>query len=301
MEIREATLDDVPAAARMISRAEPDRVFSPEAMVHFVRSVPERARRRLWKAVEHGELVAWAAAGLNWESATEGDGYANLVVDLDHRRRGIGSALWLLVDEHLASIGASRVSAVAPDEAGSHAFAAARGFRETSRLRVSRLELAGLPPPPEPPDGVELRPFSAFADDPRPVWALDNETMKDIPLDQPFSDVPYEEWLERYWRLPMTDLDASLVLLADGEPAAFTHLSADHAARRCESAMTGTLRRFRGRGYAELVKRHALARARARGLEACLTLNDEANAPMLRVNERIGYRPSSARVTFSRP
>jgi GNAT superfamily N-acetyltransferase len=301
MEILEATLDDVPAAARMISRAEPDRVVSPEAMVHFVRSVPERARRRLWKVVEDGELVAWAAAGLNWESATEGDAYANLVVDRERRRRGIGSALWPLVDEHLAAIGAKRVSAVGPDEPGSHAFTAARGFRETSRLRISRLELAGLAPPPDPPDGVELQPFAAFADDPRPVWALDNETMKDIPLDQPFADVPYEEWLERYWRLPMTDLDASLVLLAGGEPAAFTHVSTDDAARRCETAMTGTRRRFRGRGYAELVKRHALARARARGLEACVTTNDETNTAMLTVNERIGYRPSSVRVTFSRP
>jgi GNAT superfamily N-acetyltransferase len=301
MEILEATLDDVPAAARMISRAEPDRVFTPEAMLHFVRSVPERARRRLWKADEDGELVAWAAAGLNWESETEGDAYANLIVDRDRRGRGIGSALWSLLDEHLASIGARRTSAMAPDEPGSHAFATARGFRETFRLRLSRLDLAQLPPAPPVPKGLELRPFSAFADDPRPVWTLDNEAAKDIPLDQPFAELAYDEWLDRYWRMPMLDPECSLVLVVDGEPASFTHVTVDRESRRCESEMTGTARRFRGRGYAELVKRHALARARASGLETCVTINDETNAPMLRVNERIGYRPAGARVTFSRP
>ena len=91
MEILEATLDDVPAAARMISRAEPDRVFSPEAMLHFVRSVPERAQRRLWKAVAGGELAAWAAVGLNWESETEGDAYA--VADVPELPGSLESAI----------------------------------------------------------------------------------------------------------------------------------------------------------------------------------------------------------------
>ena len=301
MEIVPGTLEDVPTVARMVSRAEPDRVLTPEAMLHFVGSVPERAQRRLWKAVEGDRILAWAACGLNWESQAEGDAYVNLMVDPEHRGRGIGSALWPLLEEHLAAIGGKRVSAIGPDEPASHAFAAARGFRETFRLRISRLELAKLPEPPPLPEGVELRPCSAYADDPRPIWELDDEASRDIPLDQPVGDVPYEEWLERYWAMPMLDLDASLVLIADGEPAAFTLIGSDHQTRRCESGMTGTLRRFRGRGYAELVKRHALARAHASGIEAAFTMNDETNAPMLKVNERLGYRPSSVRVTFSRP
>lgn len=301
MEILPGSLDDVPTVARMVSRAEPDRVFTAEAMLHFVRSVPERAQRRLWKAVEAGELVAWAACGLNWESETEGDAYANLIVDPDRRGRGIGSTLWTVVEERLAEIGARRVSAIGPDEPGAHAFAAARGFRESFRLRISRLELAGLPEPPPLPEGVEVRPCAAFAEDPRPIWELDGEASRDIPLDQPVGEVPYDEWLERYWAMPMFDLDSSLVLLVDGEPASFTLVASDPETRRCDSGMTGTRRRFRGRGYAELVKRHALARAHANGIEAAFTMNDETNAPMLKVNERLGYRVSSARVTFSRP
>ena len=301
MEIVAGSLEDIPTVARMISRAERDRVLTPEAMLHFATSVPERAQRRLWKAVEDDGVVAWAACGLNWESEAEGDAYVNLIVDAEHRGHGIGSTLWPLLEEHLTAIGAKRISAIGPDEPRSHAFAAARGFRESFRLRISRLELADLPEPPPVPDGVQLRPFSAYADDPRPVWELELETSRDIPLDQPVGEVPYDEWLERYWAFPMVDFDASLVLLVDGEPASFTLIASDRETGRCDTGMTGTRRRFRGHGYAELVKRHALARAHAVGIQSAFTMNDETNAPMLKVNERLGYRVSSARVTFSRP
>jgi GNAT superfamily N-acetyltransferase len=299
--IREGTLDDVPAAARMVALAEKDRVLTAEGMLHFVSTVPERARRRLWAAEDDGELVGWAATGLNWESGVESNAYANLIVHPDRRRRGIGAQLWELIEERLAEIGAERVTAMGPDEPGSHAFAAARGFHETFRLRTSRLELATLPAPPAVPEGVELRPLTAYADDPRPVYEIDAETSQDIPLDQPITRVEYEEWLDRYWRMPMIDHECSLVLLANGEPAALTVVGVDYETGRMETGMTGTLRRFRGRGFAELVKRHSLARARDRGITAAFTMNDETNAPMLTINERLGYRPSSAHVTFSRP
>ena len=301
-EISVASLEDLPAAARLLTAAVPDRVMSPAGFVHFATSVPERARARRWKAEEGGELVGWAAAGLTWESSQAGAANAGVTVHPDHRGRGIGSGLWERVEQHLTEIGGTRVSAGGPDEDASRRFADARGFRETFRQRVSSLDLRALPePPPALPAGVELRPFSAFADDPRPIYELDAETSRDIPLDHPVEDVRWEEWLERYWRIPMIDHEASLVLLVDGEPAAFTILAVDHETGRAESGMTGTRARFRGRGFAKLVKWHSLARAAERGIVTALTENDETNRAMLAVNERLGYRPSRTRVTFSRP
>jgi GNAT superfamily N-acetyltransferase len=299
--IRPASLADVPAASRVLNASEPDRVLTVEGMLHFVRTVPERARRALWAAEEDGELVGWAAAGLNWESLGDGDCFANLVVHPQHRGHGIGAALWERLDEHLGSIGAKRITAGGQDEPGSHSFASARGFRETFRVRVSRLDLTTLPPPPDLPEGVELRPFTAYADDPRPVYELDNEVSKDIPLDQPLGDADWDEWLDRYWRHPMVDHERSLVLLVDGVPASFTLIITAGESGRAMTGMTGTLRAYRGRGLAELVKRHSLALAAEAGLTVALTENDESNAPMLAVNNRLGYRPSSVRVTFSRP
>jgi GNAT superfamily N-acetyltransferase len=300
--VREGTLDDVTAAVRLLSLVNEDLVLTPEGMLHAVQTIPKRARPRLFAAdADGGDLAGWGYAALNWESDVEGNAYASVVVHPRHRGRGIGGALWEDVERHLSSIGASNVVGSGRDEPATHAFATARGFRESSREQVSRLDLTRLPPPPELPDGVELRPFTEFADDPRPVYELDVEVSPDIPLDQPIGHVEWEEWLARYWHSPTVDHRCSLVLLVDGVPASFTHLVSAPESGRAYTWMTGTGRAFRGRGLAELVKRHSLARAAEAGLTAAFTENDETNAPMLKVNERLGYRPSSTRVNFSRP
>jgi GNAT superfamily N-acetyltransferase len=299
--VRPGTLDDAPAVSSVLNAAEEDRVLTVEGLTHFMRTVPERARRVLWAGEVGGTLVAWGAAGLTWESTRVDDGYASLVVHPEHRRHGLGGAIWRLLEAHLESLDAARVSVTGQDEPDAHRFAKARGFRETFRIRTSRLDLATLPPAPELPEGIEVRPFSAYADDPRPVYELDLVLAQDIPLDQPIGEVGWDEWMERYWRHPMVDHERSLVLLVEGVPASFTLVASSAETGRVNTGMTGTLREYRGRGLAELVKRHSLARCASAGLTAAFTENDETNAPMLAVNERLGYRPSSTRITFSRP
>jgi GNAT superfamily N-acetyltransferase len=299
--VRPGTIDDAPAVSSVLNAVEEDRVLTVEGLTHFMRTVPERARRAFWAGEVGGTLVAWGAAGLTWESTRDDDGYASLVVHPEHRRQGLGNAIWELLDAHLESIGAARVSVTGQDEPDAHRFARARGFRETFRIRTSRLELASLQPPPELPEGIELRPFSSYAEDPRPVYELDLVLAQDIPLDQPIGEVEWDEWIERYWRHPMVNHDCSLVLLVDGVPVSYTLVATAAETGRANTGMTGTLREHRGRGYAELVKRHSLACCASLGLTVAFTENDETNAPMLAVNTRLGYRPSSTRVTFSRP
>jgi GNAT superfamily N-acetyltransferase len=298
--IRPATEDDYAAAARLLAACYTDRIITEAGMRHFAAGTPERAQRRFWLAERDGEVVGWATAGLNHESSDPGAGWAGVSVHPEQRRRGIGGGLWTAVAEHLDRIGARRTGSSGDDSEPTERFAVARGFRKTLTQRISSLDPRKLPPPPAPPAGVDLLPFSAFADDPRQVWRLDVETSADIPLDQPIEDVRYDEWLAMYWSFPGVDHGLSLVAVVDGEPAAFTMLRVDPESGRAETHMTGTLRAFRGRGLALLVKQHSLAAAAARGVELALTENDETNAPMLAVNTRLGYRPSSSRVSFVR-
>ena len=65
--------------------------------------------------------------------------------------------------------------------------------------------------------------------------------------------------------------------------------------------MTGTLRDYRGRGLALLVKRATLVNAAGCGVELVTTENDETNGPMLRVNEKLGYQPVGGTLGWSRP
>ena len=57
----------------------------------------------------------------------------------------------------------------------------------------------------------------------------------------------------------------------------------------------------RGRGVAYAVKQHQAAAARAAGWRRLRTQNDLANVPMLRVNEKLGYRPKFEWVHLTGP
>ncbi len=297
--IREATLDDAPVVASLSALVYPAELVSARGIRHAWEATPARSRRLMWLALEDGEAVGFASAGLSQASADPGAAVANVYVHPDRRRQGIGAALWERVEPHLAEIGATHVNSFGLDEEPSRRFMGARGFEVTFVQRLSSLDLTKLGPPPPVPEGVELVPFAAI-DDPRPIFDLEVEAVQDVPLDQPQDDLRWEEWLERWWHHPEHDLDTSLLVLLDGEPSGFTMFFSDPENKRTASGMTATARRARGRGLARLVKHHALARAAAAGIELAVTENDEQNAPMLAVNERLGYRPTTANATFSR-
>jgi GNAT superfamily N-acetyltransferase len=297
--IREATLDDAAAVARLSALVYPAELVTARGLRHAWKAVPQRAQRRMWTAEEAGELVGFASAGRSVGSGDPGACVASVHVHPELRRRGLGAALWECVEARLAELDALHVNAFGLDEEPSRRFMGARGFEVTFVQRMARLDPRMLPPPPEPPPGVRLLPFSRL-DDPRAVYELEVETIADVPVDQPLDDVRWEEWHERWWLHPELDREASLIALVDGEPAAFTMLISDLESGRAETGMTGTARRFRGRGLALLVKRHSLSLAAARGITVAITQNDERNAPMLRINERLGYRPAAANATFTR-
>ena len=55
------------------------------------------------------------------------------------------------------------------------------------------------------------------------------------------------------------------------------------------TAFTATARAFRGRGIAQAVKLESLAQAIELGIERVRTSNDARNAPMLHINDALGY------------
>jgi len=297
--LRPVTIDDASAVAELIAATYPKMWVTAAGVRTWMATTPERARHRRWAIEDSGTLLGWANAGLNPETTERYAATAGVMVHPSRRREGLGTLLWNEVEAHLRTLDARHVRTMGAESEDSRRFMAARGFAVTFVDRTSGLDPRTLPPPPAPPVGVELRRF-ADIDDPRVVFELDVEAIRDVPSDQPWDAIRFDEWLERTWRYPNTDEDASLVAFVDGEPAGFTILLIDPETLLAASAMTGVSRRFRGRGLSELLKRHALARAAAKGVAMALTDNDESNAPMLAVNDKLGYEPVATRLGFSR-
>ena len=294
--VREGTREDFRSVTELLNLVWPHRVGSERGLRHAADAAPPNAHRRYWAAEEDGRIVGWATAAIEYQSG-ERPGFLQVSVAPEARRAGWGTALLERCEAHLAGLGVATVLSVTTPEEASQRFGTRHGFRHTNTNRISGVDPRTIEPRSAPP-GVDLRSLASL--DPHQVYELDAEAMRDVPGEVAMDDVSFEQWLEDYWRHPDTDLDASVAAVIDGRPVAFSHLRIAPGGRAVTD-MTGTLRDYRGRGLALLAKRATLVNAAERGVELVSTENDETNEPMLRVNEKLGYRPIGSTLTWSRP
>ena len=133
---------------------------------------------------------------------------------------------------------------------------------------------------------------------PEQTFAVDAESVLDEPGDETFDAIEYDQWLRDYWEHPDLDFDIGHGVVVDGKAVAITFVLVDHESHRAFNAYTGTLRAHRGRGLARLAKLGAMPRLAELGVTLVLTENDETNAAMLAINERLGYRPVASRYAY---
>ncbi|MGW0704482.1 GNAT family N-acetyltransferase [Streptomyces sp. NPDC002643] len=289
------------AFATVRRRALPFLVSTAESLLHDATHAPPEAHYRQLIAEADGVVIGTAQLGIAHDSPTPGQGNVNVYVDPEHMRRGAGGALVRTAEEWLASVGAKRLLSWVLDTPDNRAFAERRGYTASRSAHFLRLDLAhGTLPPLQPlPSGVELRTTGDFADDPRPLFDLDEETAADEPGDVEAELDDYALWLEETFRHPLLDHGLSTVVVADGVPVAFTAVRTDGRARYF-TGMTGTARAHRGRGLAKLAKNDSLHRARTAGYTEAFTGNDAENGPMLAINEWFGYAMCATEVRYVR-
>ncbi|WP_128375559.1 GNAT family N-acetyltransferase [Streptomyces cavernae] len=299
--VRDLTPDDAEAFADIRRRALPYMLTTADSIRYDVAHSHPDAHFRPLVAEADGVLVGTAQVGLVYDSPEPGQGYLNIYVHPEHSDRGAGSLLVRSAEEWLAALGARKLFSWVLDEPGNRAFAERRGYRPGRSAHFLHLDLANasLPPLQDLPGDVELRTAADFADDPRPLFELDAETMSDEPSDIQHEFTDYEAWLAETWRHPLLSHELTSVVLVDGRPAAFSAARTDGAT--CYgTVMTGTSRAHRGRGLAKLAKNDSLHRARAAGFTEAVTGNDAGNGPMLAINKWFGYEIRATEVQHAR-
>jgi GNAT superfamily N-acetyltransferase len=305
-ELRPFRDDDAPGVADLVRRVVPQFLANREVLLHWIHKAPERAHTRLWIAEEDGGLAGFAWTDFKWWAAEPGIGGTFLIVRPESRRRGHGAALYDEAERHLREHGAWKLEAHVTDDDGRR-FAERRGYREARRERLSQLEvddadLSELPALEEQKaaEGFRLVPLRDLRDRTRELHALWEEAAKDIPSDDPHGDIDFDEWQRETMANPLLDLDGSVTVVHGERPVAFAWLLVDREGARGEHDLTGTLRAYRGRGLARLAKLAAIRWCRENGIRRLTTGNDAENAPMLAINDRLGYRPTVFHIEFAR-
>jgi len=105
------------------------------------------------------------------------------------------------------------------------------------------------------------------------------------------SGYTFEQFLDATFRHPAFLPEATLVARAGDRYVSVTSLeTVEGESGTLHVGYTGTLREFRGQGLATELKRRAIGYAKTHGYRYVTTDNDSLNAPIMRINETLGFR-----------
>jgi GNAT superfamily N-acetyltransferase len=235
-----------------------------------------------------GEPVGAASAG-NFGGAPDGEFAAVTIrVVAEARRKGVGTALDLRCSQHARELGKTRLFVFARyDDEDSLGYFVFRGFEEIGRMQDVRLDLSTAVVERSAPRGIEIA--AVQEEHERGMYEAALEADADIPASTPIRTGSFEQWRER--TLSGRALrDLSFVALEHGRVVGYAVLGRHHE-DTAEHWMTGVARSARGRGVALALKQAQITAAKDAGWKYLRTMNDLGNAPMRRVNEKLGYEP----------
>ena len=158
------------------------------------------------------------------------------------------------------------------------------GDRLIAEARDAKAEMAN--------DGIRLLTVAQWQDPEalNKLHALDGATRKDMPSTFPNLPETFEDFTQRV-NSPDRPHDRWWIALDGNRPVATSYLKFPPVRGPVWTGYTATDREYRGRGVARAVKLQTLAQAAQLGIPAVHTDNDSENAPMLHINEKLGYRP----------
>ena len=215
------------------------------------------------------------------DSSTWSWQYTMVRVRPDSRRRGVGTALVEAAAAEARRRGKAGLigRVVDPDDDGSRAWAAACGFEETRQ----DIELLRQVQPGDGEIAAGIVPLGA--EHLRGAYAVEVECVPDVPATTPMQADPFERWRGRIERHAIT-----FVALDGTRVVGRASLERLHGMpHRLEHGLTAVLRSHRGRGLATKLKRAQIAWAAENGYRELITFTDTENAPMRRVNVKLGY------------
>lgn len=227
--------------------------------------------------------------------------WIDVLVHPEFQRRGFGSRLY---DHLMAALAPSRPVKLwgsARETFGySLRFATRRGFTEIRRAWESRLDAASFNPAP----------FQARADaavgrmavvtvaeerehDPRwreKLYEMHVEVSADVPRPDVYTPQTIDNFQQRLLDNPSYLPDGHF--LAKDQDRYIAESFVFRSEERPDvlyQGLTATRREYRGRGIALALKLRVAAFAKQRGYREIRTWNDTLNAPMLRINETMGF------------
>lgn len=304
--IRPGGVADLPAICDLWNVVWPHHFRGLEEMGRELELPKVECRPQFLLIEKDGQLLGAAEFNRDYGSYHPQKWSLSLSVLPAYRQMGFGSAL---LDSMLATIEAEgAISAdcrVSDEDTGSIQFVEKRGFLEIKRDFESELDLSQV--------GEEL--LGTVVDCPATIRSMKevdspefrqefHQAFEAIRIDTPRTDPPTQLEFDHFQALIIDDPDflpeASRVALINGRLAGFTGLFKMEQPGSLFQWLTGVRREHRGKKIAKALKLDALRWAVASGYKTIRTDNDTRNAPMLAINDQLGFRRLPGMITYRR-
>lgn len=230
--------------------------------------------------------------------------FALVTVLSEHRRRGVGSALYEAISAWAVEQGLNELEVpVLDNDPESLGFAERRGFVEERRELGVVLHLTEIPPPAvEPPEGVEIVAWAERPELARGIYEVALEALPDIPGSEDETIEPFDDWLAHDMQGSGDRPEATFIALARDEVIGYAKFSLTAAQpTTAHHDLSAVKRAWRGRGVAGALKAAQINWALANGYKELHTRNEQRNEPIRRLNARLGYRPGVGRIYLVGP
>ena len=312
--LRPCGAEDMAFVADLFTALDPDEPADPEIMRYRWENPPAQQRREAYVVERDGAAVGYVEQEhVPWEKLPRRYAwtFADLVPEL--RTPAHLAPLTSFVEERARADGAEVFATWAREtDASALAFLESIGYvRErlgrgweldltANRERIASMADASCGRMRR--EGIAMLTLDRERDPDRhqKVWRALEEQMSDVPTTIPFVSPGYD-YFRRWLIRPGQREDRIWIAKAGDEVAGISLLRYPPIRGNVSTAWTGVSRAFRGRGVARALKLETLVQAIALGIRLVRTGNDSQNAPILHLNEQMGYTPVPGWIQFLKP
>lgn len=265
-----------------------------------------------WLVEADNQIVAWGDYCQYPREYHPNKFQLNINVLPDYQRQGIGTHLYQTIRDDIAQYNPQVLRISAREDKSGGAFLAQLGFEAYFHARMATLDLHNFDASPYAPLdakieslGLQIKTLTELeASDPdiyRKIWDADWEITRDEPGSEDDTRSPYES-LHAWFTTDQNLLHDGYFLAMDGEDiAGLTFLMKQSAdTHTLMTGMTGVRRAYRRKGVATALKVRSIAYATAQGYHTIKTQNEIRNAPMISINDQLGFIAQPAWIRYEK-
>ena len=304
LDLRPATLDDVGIVADLDATRDPEDPRDPEMMRYWWTSGSLSQVYSRLVAMHEGTAVAFIGASHErWGDAPERFGSIRVVIRSDMWSEPEYARLIGKGEAWLGSEGVVNVVARVREDFRHELDALGRiGYREVRRQNFSELDLVAHRDEllrdlsrerrKMKVQGVTMLTLSEENPPDRlaKLYEMAVAAEQDIPSTVPIPRQPFDEWMRVTFDDPGVREDRFWIAREGEAIVGLSYLEFPPVRGLPWTAFTATSKEVRGRGIARALKYESMAQAIELGYKRVRTANDGANAPILHINQEMGYR-----------